>query len=65
MGDFGMTPPREAVSWRRRQREEEEYMESVHRGVLAGAYVEEPRRGRTDIEEKMDVAAVGGQEGRP
>ena len=33
-------------------------MEGVRRGVLGGAYVEELRRSRVDIEEEMDVAAV-------
>ena len=59
MQDFGISPPRGSVSRSRRQQEEEEYMERVRRGVLGGAYVEEPRLNRLDFEEEMDVAAVG------
>ena len=39
-------------------------MEGVRRGVLGGAYMEEPRRSRLDIEEEMDLAAVGTHRGR-
>ena len=56
--DFGISPPRGSVRRSRWQREEEEYMEGVRRGVLGGAYVEVPRRRRLDFEEEMDVAAV-------
>ena len=33
-------------------------MEGVHRGVLGGAYVEEPQCSRLDFEEELNVAAV-------
>ena len=63
MDDFGITPPRggcwEAAARKRRHHEEEAYVEGVRRGVLGGVYMEEPRRSREEIEEKMDVAAVG------
>ena len=68
MEDFGITPPRgerqEAAAWKRRHGREELYMESARRGVLCGAYVEEPQRSRMDIEEEMDVAAVETHGGR-
>ena len=44
MEDFGISPPRGSVRRSRRQRDEEEYMEGVRRGVLVGGYAEEPRR---------------------
>ena len=34
-------------------------MEGVRRGVLGGAYTEEPRRSCLDFEEEMEVAAAG------
>ena len=64
MEDFRISPPRGSASQRRQQREEEEYMQGVYRGVLGRAYVEEPRRSRLDLEEEMHVAAVGTQGGR-
>ena len=39
-------------------------MEGVRRGVLGGAYLEEPRCSCVDIEEEMDVAAVESHGGR-
>ena len=39
-------------------------MEGIGRGVLGGAYVEEPRRGQLKFEEEMGVAAVGTHGGR-
>ena len=62
MEDFGISPTRESASRRRRQ--DAECMEGVRRGVLGGAYVEEPRRGQLDFEEEMDMAAVGTHGGR-
>ena len=64
MEDFGISPPQGSVSRSRRKREEEEYMEGVRRGVPGGAYMAEPRRSRLDIEEEMDLAAVGTHGGR-
>ena len=68
MEDYGITPTqgeqREAVARRRRHQEEDAYMEGVRRGHLGVAYVEEPRRHRVDIDEEMDVAAVGSHAGR-
>ena len=55
--DLRIRPPRGSAS--RRRREEEEYMEAMRRGVLGEAYVEEPRPSRLDLEEEIDVAAVG------
>ena len=49
MDDFEISTPRGSVSCSCRQRQEEEYMEAVRRGVLAGAYVQEPRRSCLDI----------------
>ena len=42
----------------------DEYIDNVHRGVLGGAYVEEPRHSRFHFEEEMDVAAVKNHRGR-
>ena len=55
--DFGISPTRGSAT--RRRWEEEEYTEGVRRGIVGGANVEEPRRSRLDLEEEMDVAAVG------
>ena len=64
MEDCGISPPQRSVGQSCRQREEEEYMEGMRRGVLGGAYMVEPRHSRLDLEEEMDVAAVGTQGGR-
>ena len=61
--DFEINPSPGSAS--RTRREEEEYMEGVRRGLLGGAYVEEPRHGHLDLEEEMDVTAVGTHGGRP
>ena len=37
-------------------------MEGARRVVLRGTYVREPQRSRTDIEEEMQVAAMGTHE---
>ena len=60
--DFRISPPRGSAG--RRRGEEEEYMEGVRQGLLDGAYVEEPQSGQVNVEEEMDVAAVGTHEGR-
>ena len=59
MEDFGISPRQGSASCSPQQREKEEYMEDVRRGVLGEAHVEEPRRSRLDFKEEMDVAAVG------
>ena len=64
MEDFKISPAQGSASRSRQQREEEEYMQGICRGVLGGAYVEEPRRGRLDLEVEMHVAAVGTDGGR-
>ena len=60
----GSGHPRGSVRQSRRQREEEEYMEGVRRGVLAGAHVEELRRSCLGIDVEMDMVAVGTHGGR-
>ena len=62
--DFGICSTQGSASRSRRQREEEECMEGVRRGVLGGAYVKKPRRSGLDVEEEMAVAAVGIHVGR-
>ena len=64
MEEFLISPPRGLASQSSWQCEDEEYIEGLRRGVLGGAYVEEPRRSRSDFEEEMDVAAVGTHGGR-
>ena len=44
---------------RGRQLELEEYMQGVHQVDVRGADVEELWQSRVDIEQEMDVAAVG------
>ena len=65
--DFRITPAQgerqEAASWSCWHSEPEEYMESVRQGAHGGAYVEETQRSRVNIEEEMDVAAVGTHDG--
>ena len=66
--EFGITPPR-GVRWEtaersRRRRDVEAYMEGVRREHLGSAYMEEPRRSRTDTVEEMELAAVGVHGGR-
>ena len=58
MEDFGISPSQGSAGRSRWQRGKEEYMGGVRRGVLGGAYVEEPRHSRLDFEEDMDVVAV-------
>ena len=65
MEDLGIGPQQRLASRSRGQRKEKEYMEGVRGGVPGRAYVEEPQRTCLDLEEEMDIAAVGSHGRRP